>query len=109
MGEIEPLFEPGARIDFAGKTLRGQSPASLWVATTKPQRNSNTMMFIGSVEGQTPALVRVSSSITRTIDTPRGAATGVETADVDHVWIRGRDGIFRLRSVLIGPWNSPKF
>lgn len=105
---IAGLFAHQTRIDWAGRPYRGSGvqAASFWAEQARPVRGW-TNLYFERVEGESADRVRMRGLLSRTTDTPRGAATGNESAPVELIWVRDPNGTFAVAEATIGRWTSP--
>ena len=97
------LFSARSELRWDGARRAGD-PAALWAARVAPSLGV-TRLSIEAVEGIGPRRARLTGHLTRTVDTPRGTATGIETAQVEQLWRRDRDGQFRVTRATVGSWQ----
>lgn len=91
-------------IDWNGERNEGQgSAAAFWATHAAPIRGV-TSLYFESIEGESANRVRLTGTLTRTTDTGRGGATGMETARVEQIWT-GEGGFFRIERANVGPWE----
>lgn len=102
---LAPVFTERSRIDWNGeRNPPDGSAATFWVAQATPEIGLTSIHF-ASIEGESPDRVRVAGTLSRPINTPRGRATGSETARVEQIWVRDHGGAFRVESATVGPWE----
>ncbi|HYI47614.1 MAG TPA: hypothetical protein VEX35_04035 [Allosphingosinicella sp.] len=97
------LFSARSELHWDG-TLQAGDPAVLWAARAAPSLGV-TRLLIEAVEGISARRVRLTGRLTRPVDTRRGTATGPETAQVEQLWRRDRDGLFRVARATVGAWE----
>lgn len=99
------LFADTVAIDWGGEGWRGRGieAAPLWVERTRPVRGW-TNIYFERAQGLDADRVRLTGLLSRTIDTPAGAATGFESAPVEMIWAR-RDGELKVERAAIGRWE----
>jgi hypothetical protein len=104
---IAGLFAHQIRIDWAGQPYRGSGvqAAPFWAEQARPARGSTNLSF-ERVEGESADRVRMTGLLSRTTDTPRGAATGNESARVELIWVRDQNGTFAVSEATVGRWTS---
>jgi hypothetical protein len=96
------LFTTQPEISWNGeRTMR--EPAAFWAARAAPVRGVTTFI-VQSVDATSANAVRLTGTLSRAIDTPRGRATGMETARVEQTW-RREEGAFRVARAVVGPWQ----
>lgn len=97
------LFSARSELHWDGARQAGD-PAALWAARAAP-RLGVTRLSIEAVEGINARRVRLTGRLTRAVDTRRGTATGAETAQVEQLWRRDQDGLFRVARATVGSWE----
>jgi hypothetical protein len=97
------LFSTRSELRWDGAPQAGD-PATIWAARAAPSIGV-TRFRIEAVEGLSSRRVRLTGHLTRPVDTRLGTATGPETARVEQLWQRNRDGFFRVARATVGPWE----
>lgn len=97
------LFSARSELRWDGARQAGD-PAAIWAARAA-SRLGVTRLSIEAVEGISARRVRLTGHLSRTVDTRRGTSTGAETAQVEQLWQRDRDGFFRVAQATVGPWE----
>jgi hypothetical protein len=97
------LFSARSELHWDGARQAGD-PAVVWAARAAPSLGV-TGFSVEAVEGINGRRVRLTGRLSRTVDTSRGASTGAETAQVEQLWRRDRDGLFRVVRATVGPWE----
>lgn len=97
------LFSARSELHWDGAIQAGD-PAAAWAARAAPSFGV-TRLSIETVEGLSARRVRLTGRLTRPVDTRLGTATGPETAQVEQLWRRDRDGRFRIMRATVGPWE----
>ena len=102
-------FAQETQIDWAGAPYRGAGyrAGEFWTARLGPG-DGPTNMYFERVEGETGRRVRLSGSLSRSVDTPRGEGTGIETATVEQIWTRDGNGEMQVERATIGPWRTDR-
>jgi hypothetical protein len=101
---IAALFDEHSALDWNGEHAAGAAGASFWIAHVI-QNGSWASFYSEAVDGLGPDRVRLTGSLGRSTDTPRGTATGSESAHVEQIWVRRRDGRFVIERATVGPWE----
>ena len=103
---IAGLFGHRTQIDWAGERYSGPGyrAGAFWSGKLTRAQEGNTRLSIERVEGLTAHRVRLTGSMSRPTDTPQGAATGIETATVEQIWVRDVNGVMAVEQATVGPW-----
>jgi hypothetical protein len=97
------LFSARSELHWDGARQAGD-PAAVWAARAAPSLGV-TRLSIEAVEGMSAGRMRLTGHLTRPVDTSSGTTTGPETAQVEQLWQRDRDGFFRIMRATVGPWE----
>ncbi len=102
---LASVLDERSRIDWNGVRNPPASNAPLfWVERAMPTTGVTGLDF-ETIEGESPGRVRLTGSLGRSIERSRGVDAAVETARVEQVWVRDRNGAFRVESATVGPWQ----
>lgn len=106
--QIAGHFAQEAQIDWAGTNYRGSGhrAAEFWTGRLGGSGGYPTNMYFERVVGESGSRVRLTGRLSRTADTPRGQATGSETATIEQVWVRDVNGVMQVQQATIGPWRA---
>lgn len=101
-------FAQQPQIDWDGQTYRGPGyrAGEFWAARAVRADGGPTNMYIERVEGESGSRVRLRGLLSRSVDTPSGTATGVETATIEQIWARDVNGTMMIERATIGPWRT---
>lgn len=105
---LEGLFHADAALSWGGERPGAGDAAAFWAerAASAGATGGWANLYVDTVAAPTPDSVRVKGALVRTVDTPRGAGTGQERAEVEQVWTRGVDGAFRIARATVGRWTG---
>ena len=103
-GRLSRALTDAAVIDWNGeRNVGGGSAATFWATHATPSIGVTNLIY-RSVDGERADRVRLVGLLMRSVDTPRGRATGSEIARVEQIWT-GEGGLFRVESATVGPWE----
>lgn len=93
-------------IDWNGERYRGSGyrAREFWAARLD-QDTGWTNLLIERVEGENADRVRLTGTLSRSVDTPQGRSAGTETARVEQIWVRDHNGDMVVESATVGPWE----
>jgi hypothetical protein len=75
------------------------------VERARPVRGWTNLLY-ERVEGLDADRVRMTGTLSRTTDTPRGPATGSESAPVELIWVRDHNAELKIERATVGRWTS---
>jgi hypothetical protein len=103
-GRLSRVLTDRSVIDWNGERHDGPNSAAFWASHAAPTLGVTNLAY-RSVNGERADRVRLSGTLVRPVDTPRGRATGMETAQVEQIWT-GEGGFFRVERATVGPWQA---
>jgi len=105
---IAGRFAHETRIDWAGTPYRGPGhrAGEFWAGRLVRADGAPTNMYFERLEGESGSRVRLTGLLSRSVDTPRGVATGHETATIEQIWVRDVNGEMQVEQATIGPWRT---
>ncbi len=106
-GRLRGVFDYQLRVDWNGESNSGSGTAAAFWTGKLAQPSGWANFYIRSLEGESANRVRVLGSLSRSVDTPRGSATGIENAAVELIWTRLPNSLpFQISTARVGPWQA---
>jgi hypothetical protein len=100
-GRIAGHFAEDTAIDWAGQRYRGPGyrAGEFWTARLERAGGGATNLYLQRAEGETADRVRVTGSLSRSLENV------TETAAIEQIWARDINGEMQMQRATIGPWQ----